>query len=160
MISNLLKITSRAISKRIENAIVDSNIMTRAQFAYYKEKSPSEIVRHIKDIVADAFDGDVDTSFLFLSSDYSAAFDIVSRDYIFKVLRIINFLEKIIDMIKNLYSGAYCKPLINDIICLSFPVTSGVPQGCSLSDVLFNVAMLPLLEKLNCLPLNTEVKPY
>merc|ERR1712112_760890 len=30
LISNLLKIISRAISKRIENAIDDSNIMTRA----------------------------------------------------------------------------------------------------------------------------------
>ena len=63
-------------------------------------------------------------------------------------------------MIKNMYSSAYCKPLINDITCLSFPVTSGVPQGCSLSGVLFNVAMMPLLAKLNCLPLHIVVKPY
>ena len=76
--------------------------MTRPQFAYYKEKSPSEIIRHIKDIVADACEGTADTSFLFLSSDYSAAFDTVSRDYIFNVLRLINFPEKIIDMIKKL----------------------------------------------------------
>ena len=66
LISNLLKITSRAISKRVEDAIVSSNIMTRAQFAYYKDKTPAEIVKHIKDIVADSFDGDPETSFLFL----------------------------------------------------------------------------------------------
>ena len=63
-------------------------------------------------------------------------------------------------MIKNLYSSSYCKPLINNIYCLSFFVTSGVPQGCSLSGVLFNVAMIPLLAKLNCLPLHTVVRPY
>merc|ERR1712112_502985 len=63
-------------------------------------------------------------------------------------------------MIKNLYGSAYCKPLINNIQCLSFLVTSGVPQGCSLSGVLFNVAMIPLLAKLNCLPLHTVVRPY
>ena len=71
-----------------------------------------------------------------------------------------NFPEKTINMIKNLYSNAYCKPLINNIHCLSFLVTSGVPQGCSLSGVLFNVAMIPLLAKLNCLPLHTVVRPY
>ena len=131
--------------------------MTRAQFAYYKEKSPSEIIRHIKDIVADACRSGEDTSFLFLSSDYSGAFETVSREYIFNVLRLMNFPEKIIKMIKNLYAGAVCKPLINNIECLSFPVTSGVPQGCSLSGVLFNVAMIPLLAKLNCLPLNVKL---
>ena len=68
--------------------------MTRAQFAYYKDKSPAEIVRHIKDIVGDSFDDDPDTSFLFLSSDYSAAFDTVSREYIYNVLRTMNFPEK------------------------------------------------------------------
>ena len=94
LISNLLKITSRAISKRVEDAIVASNIMTRAQFAYYKDRSPAEIVRNIKDIIADSFDGDPETSFLFLSSDYSAAFDTVSREYIYNVLRIMNFPEK------------------------------------------------------------------
>ena len=101
--------------------------MTRAQFAYYKEKSPADIVRHIKDIVADSFNGDLDTSFLFLSSDYSAAFDTVSREYIYNVLRIMNFPKKTINLIKNMYSSTYCKPLINDITCLSFPVISGVP---------------------------------
>ena len=107
--------------------------MTRAQFAYYKEKSPAEIVRHIKGIVADSFNSEIDTSFLFLSSDYSAAFDTVSREYIYNVLRIMNFPEKIIDMIKNIYGCAYYKPLIYYITCLSFPVTSGVPQGYSLN---------------------------
>ena len=68
--------------------------MTRAQFAYYKNQSPAEIVRNIKDIIADSFDGDPETSFLFLSSDYSAAFDTVSREYIYNVLRIMNFPEK------------------------------------------------------------------
>ena len=50
----MLKITSRAISKIIEHTIVDSHIMAKAQFEYYKEKSADEIFRHIKDIVADS----------------------------------------------------------------------------------------------------------
>ena len=52
--SNLLKITSRAISMIIEHTIVDSHIISKAQFKYYKEISADEIFRHIKDTVADS----------------------------------------------------------------------------------------------------------
>ena len=71
-----------------------------------------------------------------------------------------NFPEKTINMIKNLYSSVICKPLINDVDINEFAVTSGVPQGCSLSGVLFNIAMIPLLIKLNCLPDHTNISLY
>jgi len=35
-----------------------------------------------------------------------------------------------------------------------------VSHRCSLSGVLFNVAMIPLLAKLNCLLLHSVIKPY
>ena len=62
------------------------------------------------------------------------------------------FLENIIRMIKNLYKDARCKILMNDADIESFDITSGCPQGCSLSGTLFNISMLPLLVKLNLLP--------
>ena len=128
--------------------------MTHSQFAYFKNKSADEIVRHIQDVVADGNNiSEKDFSCLILASDYSTAFDTVCRDYIYNFLRKMNFLERTISMIKNLYANALCKPLINDININEFPVTSGVPQGCSLFGVLFNIVMLPLLTKLNCLPL-------
>ena len=65
-----------------------------------------------------------------------------------------------VKMIKNLYANAICKPLINNIDINKFPITSGVPQGYSLSGVLFNIAMLPLLAKLNCVPRHTRGHPY
>ena len=61
--------------------------MTRAQFAYFKKSSSDEIVRHIRDIIADSnLDENIDKSFLILCSDYSAAFYTVSREYIDNVL--------------------------------------------------------------------------
>ena len=83
LISNLLKITFKAISKRIEYSNVDSHIMTRAQFAYYKDRCAAEIVRHIRDIIAETnLDDNIDKSHLIHCSYYSAAFDTVSREYI------------------------------------------------------------------------------
>ena len=84
LISNLLKITSRAISKRIEYSIINSHIMTRAQFSYFKNRSSDEIVRYIKDIIADVnLCEDVNKYFQLLCSDYSDTLDTVSREYIY-----------------------------------------------------------------------------
>ena len=49
---------------------------------------------------------------------------------------------------------------MNDVRVKKFGLTSGCPQGCSLSGVLFNVSMIPLLIKLNCLARKTKTKPY
>ena len=41
-----------------------------------------------------------------------------------------------------------------------FNVTCRVPKGSSLSGVLFNIAMLLLLTKLNCLAIKDKIRPY
>ena len=69
-------------------------------------------------------------------------------------------IEKTINMIKDLYANSFCRPLINNIKLLGFGVRSGVPRGCSLSSVLFQVTMIPLLAKINCFPLHTIVRLY
>ena len=71
-----------------------------------------------------------------------------------------NFPERIVDMIKNIYANAVCQPLNNNIDLEECEVTSGVPQGCSLSGVLFNIAVIPLLAKLNCLSTKGIIRPY
>ena len=58
---------------------------------------------------------------------YSAAFDTVSQYYIYNILRLINFLERITTMIKNHYSNAFC--MINNVKLLGFPVSLGVTQA-------------------------------
>ena len=59
-----------------------------------------------------------------------------------------------------MYNKAYCIPPINDIKLVVFSQKSGVPQGCSMSCVLYNIATIPLLAKLNSLPTHRRVRPY
>ena len=69
--------------------------MTRAQFAYFEDRSADEIVRYIKDIIADfTLDEGPDIQFLTLCSNHSASFDTMSREYIYNVLRLMNLLER------------------------------------------------------------------
>ena len=58
-------------------------MMTRAQIAYFKDKSPDERIKHIKDIITDPnYDANLYKSFFILCSDYSSTFDTLSREYI------------------------------------------------------------------------------
>ena len=135
--------------------------MTIAQFAYFKDRSADEIVWHIKYIIADSnLENGPDKWFFILYSNYSALFETVRMEHIYNVLRLMSFPERTINMIKNIYANAVCQPLINDIQIGEFKVTSGVPQGCSLLGVLFNIAMIPLLAKHNCLPTKGVIRTY
>ena len=117
-------------------------------------------MRAVKDIIADSENYPANKVCLLLSSDYSAAFDTISRSHIYSTLLMMGFPESLIIMIKNLYEDARCKILMNNIDVESFDITSGCPQGCSLSGTLFNISILPLLVKLNMLPREMETYPY
>ena len=71
-----------------------------------------------------------------------------------------NFPERTINKIKNLYANTLCTPLISDVYIHEFLLTSAVSQGYSPSVVLFNIAMIRLLAKLNCLASHTTGRPY
>ena len=122
--------------------------------------STIDLVRAFKDIIADASNqAKNDEVCVLLSFDYSAAFDSISRSHVYSTLDVMGFPENIIRMIKNLYEDAKCKILINYIDIECFDITSGCPQGCSLSGTLFNISILTLLIKLNLLPKNTGTMP-
>ena len=62
---------------------------------YYKEKLADEIVRHIKDIIVGSTHlSDDNLSYIFLSTDYTTTFDSFSREYVFNVDRLKNFIKK------------------------------------------------------------------
>ena len=52
--TNLLKVISKVMARRNENAIINSDILPRTIFAYYKERSIAYVVRMVKDVINDA----------------------------------------------------------------------------------------------------------
>ena len=53
-----------------------------------------------------------------------------------------DFPERTINMIKNVYANAVCQPFKNNSKIQELGLTLGVSQGCSLSGVLFDIAMI------------------
>lgn len=80
-----------------------------------------------------------------LALDFQKAFDSLSHEYLFKVLRKMGFPEGFIKTIGLIYTGCESQVLINGTLSEGFHIESGVRQGCPLSPALFVCAIEPLL---------------
>lgn len=93
-----------------------------------------------------------------ISLDQEKAFDRVEHRYLWRVLEAFGFCQNFINCIKVLYSGVESILKVNGGLCAPFKVQRGVRQGCSLSGMLYSLAIEPLLQQIRvklyglCLP--------
>lgn len=83
-----------------------------------------------------------------ISLDQEKAFDRVEHDYLWKTLQAFGFSSDFIGYIKVLYNDIESLLKVNGGLCAPFKVCRGVRQGCSLSGILYTLAIEPLLNKL------------
>ncbi|SGZ55197.1 CIC11C00000005531 [Sungouiella intermedia] len=84
-----------------------------------------------------------------LMADFNKAFDRVSHSYIRRVLGHIGFGHHMINFLMLITSGQTGRIILNNYTGRSFPLLSGVRQGNPVSPILFNIAIEPLLRRLN-----------
>lgn len=93
-----------------------------------------------------------------ISLDQEKAFDRVEFCYLWRVLEAFGFCQNFINHIKVLYSGVESILKVNGGLCAPFKAHRGVRQGCSLSGMLYSLAIEPLLQQIRvklqgiCLP--------
>ncbi len=93
-----------------------------------------------------------------ISLDQEKAFDRVEYCYLWRVLEAFGFCQNFINCIKVLYSDVESILKVNGGLCAPFSVHRGVRQGCSLSGMLYSLAIEPLLQQIRaklhgiCLP--------
>jgi hypothetical protein len=83
-----------------------------------------------------------------LSLDFKDAFDI-SHTYLYEILKGHGFKEGFIDQIRTIYAGAMASVQINGHLSSTFPIQSGIRQGCLLSVILYAIVLNPLLYKID-----------
>ena len=81
--------------------------------------------------------------------DIKAAYDSLSHEYLFEVLRRYGFNDKFIDDVRLMHSGLSARIIINGKLQSPLPVTAGVRQGCALSVLLYVLALSPLFNFLS-----------
>ena len=73
--------------------------------------------------------------------DYEKAYDSIDHATFWKILRHCGIPSKIVDLIKDMYSGTTCRVLHEGQLTECFDIKTGVRQGCLLSPFLFIVAI-------------------
>ncbi|KAK3508573.1 hypothetical protein QTP70_032908, partial [Hemibagrus guttatus] len=86
------------------------------------------------------------TGLIFL--DQEKAFDRFEHEYLWKVLEAFGFNPGFVAMIRVLYCEIESVLKVNGGLCAPFRVYRGIRQGCSLSGMLYSLAIEPLLNKL------------
>lgn len=90
--------------------------------------------------------------FVILGIDLQQAFDRVHHEYLWKILRAMNFPEQIIELFKRIYQNCSSKLIVNGVLTRSIRIQRSIRQGCPMSMMLFVLYLTPLLDKL-CLTL-------
>ena len=78
--------------------------------------------------------------------DLTKAFDLVSRDGLFKILSLIGCPPKLLSFIKSFHDGSRGTVQYDGNISEAFDIKSGVKQGCVLAPTLFNIFFSVLLK--------------
>ena len=71
--------------------------------------------------------------------DLTTAFDTVSRDGLWKILARLGCPPKLLTILRQLHEGQQGQVKHNGSLSISFPISSGVKQGCVLVPTLFSI---------------------
>lgn len=83
-----------------------------------------------------------------LALDFQGAFDNLSHDYLFEVLRAYGFSERFRHLLWDIYNDSTSSVQINGYRIRPIPIRSSVRQGCPLSMLLFTMRLNSLLRTL------------
>ena len=127
-----IKILTKLLSMRLSYVL--PSIIHESQKAVYGRRIGDNInmVRDIIDLVNKT---DEEACLLFL--DQEKAFDRVSHEFMFSVLRGFGFGDSFIQWVRILYCNASTEININGFLTDRIPLKSGVRQGCPLSALLY-----------------------
>ncbi len=116
------------------------------QSGYLKNRFIGENIRLLQDI--SFFTEQTYTTTLFLSTDFEKAFDSLNWICLLKVLKHVNFGEKMLVYIKMMYNNIESTVINNGSTEGYFKLERGVRQGCPLSAYLFILTIENLANKI------------
>ena len=136
------KIFTKAISIRLADAAPE--VIHRDQAGFMKGRSIFDQVKTTK-LVID-YMGRTNRKGAVVALDQEKAYDKITHDYLWAVLRKFEFPESFIATVASLYTGATTKVMINGELSPPYLITRGVRQGDPLSCLLFDLTIEPLAQ--------------
>lgn len=148
------KLLSKTLANRLAGAM--DGVIHPDQTYCVPGRSIFDNVSLVRDVVEVSKMLNIDCGLI--SLDQEKAFDRVEHQYLWRVLEAFGFCKNFIKCIKVLYSGVESILKVNGGLCAPFKAHRGVRQGCSLSGMLYSLAIEPLLQQIRvklyglCLP--------
>ena len=136
------KIFAKIIVNRLNNDL--ENIIEKEQTCAIKGRLMWDNLAVLRDITS----GEVKEEFFIINLDQRKAFDFLSREYIWDILKAYGFKKDFIDLIKILYAESTVQVNVNGVLTEAFKIERGVKQGCPLSAALYILAINPLLKRI------------
>jgi hypothetical protein len=144
LLSVFYKIFSGAVANRLKKVV--DKICSVSQKAYSNRKNIGEVNVNLMNCFKGAFNNNLSLSLF--QADYEKAFDSVATSYILdQALPFFAFPPEFIQIVRTCITGK--RGFISNLKNVQlFPIESGFPQGDKASPILFNVAIEPMLIKM------------
>ena len=110
----------------------------------------------VRQIIEKAKERKVNLHFNFI--DFKSAFDTIWRKALWKMLAHIGINKKIIKILETLYENSKCAVTIDGKLTEWFSVLVGVRQGCLLSPTLFNIFLEFVINEIESISNNFDMK--
>jgi hypothetical protein len=132
---------ARIIVNRLSTIMAE--LLLQKQFCGVPSRTNFEAVATVRKAIAQAEITRVPQCIL--SIDFPEAFDRISHQFLFSILRSNGFSDWLIDRIRGMYECAASTVQINDHIAGPIPIKCFVRQGCHMSMINFALCVDPLL---------------
>ena len=141
------KILAHVLLNRLTNHL-EQGLLPESQCGFRAERSTTDMIfaaRQIQEKCQEKF------SNLYITFvDLTKAFDTVSREGLWKIMRKFGCPPKFITIVRQFHDGMMAKVTENGDESIAFPVTNGVKQGFVLAPTLFSMVFSAMLTDAFC----------
>ena len=137
------KIMARIILNKI-NVNLTPGILPETQCGFRNSRSTIDMIFSFRQIQEKCAEQNMELYAVFI--DFTKAFDTVSRNGLWRVLKKFGLTEKVTNLIEALHAGMQAKVVQGRDASNEFAVTNGVKQGCVLAPTLFSLYLTAMLE--------------
>ena len=155
--SVMMKVLTRLLNIRLEEVVEENNFLSEKQFGFRKKYSTADAILVTSAAIDKARMDKLDAGMA--SIDLKAAYDMVSRDALFKKLESLGLNGSFLTLIEDYYTGDSVVYAVGDEVTKALYMTQGVKQGCNLSPMLFNLFLVDMINKVHDMKLGIKLGP-
>ena len=134
---------ARILLNRV-NQMISPVVLLKTQCGFREGRSTMDMVFSLRQVQDKCQEQNMPLYAVFI--DFTKAFDTVSREGLWIVLRKFGCTQKVINIIRSLHDGMQAQVVQAQVASDKFPVQNGVKQGCVLAPTLFSLYLGAMLE--------------